>query len=1149
MSRPDSSTPPSFLRRALAAALAAAIALLGCPSGSSRLAPAPGLPQYQERAAVPVPGGLVNPMGGNLLVRRVDLVVDTHLGPVEAGATYNSATGVWTWSFEIHYDGLQFLDPTGARHDAFAVADGAAIPGTTWVRLDASTLRTKGGLVHRFASGRLQTVHWASGAWPRLEVTHADVAGRARPVAVRQCLAPDDCTPVFDFSYDAAGEVAAVADRAGRVATFRHAGGRLVEARDALDHARGGPGFRYEYDLGGHMTAQVSSEGERVEIGYLDARVDVVRAVGPGDPTIAFAYEAQGQDGYATRVTDPLGHVFRYRYDGGRRLLALESEGTGEVWTTAWRGLRPERETEPDGATRRWVFADDDPVERIDPSGNVVRFAYAPHAEDREDPTRRPVAEIRDDLGLVERRLYDGHGRLVEVRNGEDETVLSLTWRSDGTVASRRTPRSEVAFGAYGVHGHPLSATVDGVTTPSRYDAVGNRLSGFAGAPELGGVVRRAYDEDRNVAAIVLQSQEGGALETVAIERRSDGRMLAVRRPAGGDHEFVYDALGRAVAVRERAEDAWHTTRVERDAAGRVTAVERPNGMRKETLHDALGRPVRLRWLRDGAVESSAELVWSAGRLVEVVDSTRGAPERHRYDAAGRRVETLFPDGERLHLEYDLRSRVVRETFEVGSFRRTLERGWDRADREIALLDEGQPVVTRSYASGRLARVDTGNGLSRTFSWDPAGGFPTGTRTTDATGALVEETVVGHEVVIGIVSGLRVVADTTTSSGVVATTHEEYWLAPASANGPDGEQVGRRVLFWSDGATRFRQYLFDGPSRRLASSEVDGPAFVWDPQRRRLLSASGPESGGRRVDYAYDEAGFVTERGGVPLTWTASGRLASWGAVQFDWDALERPLRSVVDGVERRFLFGGRMEADPSGFPLALDLGDVRIDLVDGSRLYRHRDFRDNVKFTTDDAGRVVSHYLYHPYGVERVYGAEDDGRRFVGGVDLGELVMLGARVLDPLTGRFLSPDPVFQLVNDFSYTLGNPVLFKDPDGRHFTVDLDVALAVAGFGTATIGLVGAAAAGPVILTVGAVGFAAAGLALALAAARHADHQKMHEFPRLSSKGGLGELSGGCSPSALITRPRMIGTPWALVLLLAWALVGGCSRRGRGRLPA
>jgi hypothetical protein len=135
------------------------IATLGCPPTAGKLAPAAGLPEYQERAVVPVPGAVVNPMGGNLLVRRTDLSIDTHLGTQEIGASYNSASGKWLWSFEISYDGLRFVDPTGAAHDTSSLAPGDAIPGTVWVVVDADTVKTKGGLAHEFgADSRLVAV-------------------------------------------------------------------------------------------------------------------------------------------------------------------------------------------------------------------------------------------------------------------------------------------------------------------------------------------------------------------------------------------------------------------------------------------------------------------------------------------------------------------------------------------------------------------------------------------------------------------------------------------------------------------------------------------------------------------------------------------------------------------------------------------------------------------------------------------------------------------------------------------------------------------------------------------------------------------------------------------------------------------------------
>jgi RHS repeat-associated protein len=146
------------------------------------------------------------------------------------------------------------------------------------------------------------------------------------------------------------------------------------------------------------------------------------------------------------------------------------------------------------------------------------------------------------------------------------------------------------------------------------------------------------------------------------------------------------------------------------------------------------------------------------------------------------------------------------------------------------------------------------------------------------------------------------------------------------------------------------------------------------------------------------------------------------------WDGLGRLRAATVGGVAARFGFGGRSANRPPAAPLALDLGDVWVGFA-GMHRYRHLDFRGNVKFVSDDAGEVVAHYRYAPFGLDAVFGADDDGVRFVARPELGELMLLGARVYDPAAARFLSPDPLFQVVNQFAYTLGNPVWFSDPDG------------------------------------------------------------------------------------------------------------------------
>ncbi len=1038
----------TLLGRGLAWLLVLAVGLVGCPPPKGPLPARSGLPQYQEIAALRVPGGLVNAIGGNLLVRRVDLSIDTRLGTREIGAVYNSALGSWLWDFEMRYDGASFLDPTGAVHETGSLAPGAAIPGTVWVVMDADSVRTKGGLVHHFdADGRLAAIHWRGTAYPRLAATSQTIAGAPRTKKIRQCTAAGSCSDVFDIGYDSAGRVVAITDRAGRAASFSwDAEGRLATARDGLDTVRGWPGFRYAYS-GTELTALTNSEGERVEFEYAGGRITRVRAVGEGDPEYQFAYEGRQAGLYRTRVTDPLGGEIRYRYDSDRRLVEVENMASGELTERVWSGRRVASEVRPDGATTSWTYVGDDVATKLEPSGNVVSYAYSPNGVDRDAPLERPIATLSDSLGLVEQRGYDGQGRLVSVTNGAGET-LSLGYGADGLVETVTAPDGVVRhYLDRGEHGHAEHIRLGEMEAARTFDAVGNLLEGPSDdfEPLPGGLVARAFDEDRNLAGVLLADMNAyGRVTTtswISIEHRSDRRRTAIRRPGGGDHEFVHDALGRLAEERERVDGAWRTTTHEWDAAGRPTAVERPNGMREEVAWDTGGRVATRRALRHGVLEGTLELGWQAGRLVSLEDSLTGGSETYFYDPAGRLLSIRYPGGEQLFFGWDARSRKTREIYLMPdwSVLRELDFGYDLADREVSTSDQGAPVIERTWQGGRKVQTSYGNGLVRSLEHDPVSGLLIGSSTVDGALQTVEETTIEREASSSLLVHLGITATTTTWGAVAATTVERYGLAPL-ANDPYADS-GTRVWLWGTEVGTQQTFAYDSLGN-VASTGLGAYPFAYNFERNRLLAANPHGTG--VILYTWDAAGFAKSRAGKPITWTATGRMASYGDdVELEWDMQGRLLASRVEGVEASFQFGGRVRADAAGVPTSIDLGEVRIGLGDDTHLYRHFDVRDNVKFVTDDAGEVVSHYRYSAYGLDQVLGADDDPVRFVGRAQIGELMILGFRIYDPAVGRFLSPDPILQVVNQYAYALGNPVLFQDPDGLHEVSIADLVVAVA----------------------------------------------------------------------------------------------------------
>jgi RHS repeat-associated protein len=319
----------------------------------------------------------------------------------------------------------------------------------------------------------------------------------------------------------------------------------------------------------------------------------------------------------------------------------------------------------------------------------------------------------------------------------------------------------------------------------------------------------------------------------------------------------------------------------------------------------------------------------------------------------------------------------------------------------------------------------------------------------DAQGALLESSSLEKGPGAG---GLVWHAATTTQGALAATTHEHFTLAPLGAGAP-APRVGG---FASDAAgEQVVPYAYD-PLGNLLETGAPGVGeqrtFQYDAEHTRLLRVRRA-SGAPEHEYVFDEAGFAVARDGEAIVWDGGGRPVALGTrATFSWDALGRPVTVALDGAAQRRLFGGRVRATLNGVPLAIELGAVEVDLF-GNHRYRHADFRGNVKLVSDALGGIVTHVRYGPYGADRVHGAADPLAGFAGGRSLGDLLLLGARLYDPAAGRFLAPDPIFQLVSQYSYADGNPVWFWDPGGESarlaVTVTMGLALAGACVGAAT----------------------------------------------------------------------------------------------------
>jgi RHS repeat-associated protein len=117
-----------------------------------------------------------------------------------------------------------------------------------------------------------------------------------------------------------------------------------------------------------------------------------------------------------------------------------------------------------------------------------------------------------------------------------------------------------------------------------------------------------------------------------------------------------------------------------------------------------------------------------------------------------------------------------------------------------------------------------------------------------------------------------------------------------------------------------------------------------------------------------------------------------------------------------------------------------------------HLDHLGSPRQITDELGVQASFHTYYPFGGQATDPSQDDvelkftghERDENGSAGAGVLDYMHARYFSPNIGRFLSIDPVKsgkirkpQSWNRYSYAVGNPIKYLDPDGRNIALAAD----------------------------------------------------------------------------------------------------------------
>ena len=598
----------------------------------------------------------------------------------------------------------------------------------------------------------------------------------------------------------------------------------------------------------------------------------------------------------------------------------------------------------------------------------------------------------------------------AEIRSAIGRVLFRSTWQNGA-----RLEHEQLNYDRVGQHtafvrfGDPAGATLPVQTTTS-HDSLGHLVQ----MQEPGGAVQKRtfsnFDELKEIDFI-----PGGTEPMHSLLRKFDalGRMVHAEEQNGGvtDADTVYD-YGYDTA------NSPTTSVTPTNVLGRLTIAKAPTGGHYFSYDNY------------GNINASVFTDESATYYIER-DSFHGDGSRasleldlpdhaytaervdYGYDSAGRVHSMLYSDGTSstalyTALSVDAWGRLRKGIFGETNYVAEYDNLGRRLFKSVAMSSAGQTrsVVVNSYdAVGReLSRTQQGRTNGTTVSaYDALGRLATSVKSDPTTTppTTLANWSYGYDA-LGNISGLNDYVGNKDAAISYGTTDRDQMCrinygAFGLACNVTHDSFGNVVFEATRTGSRKMTYYNDGQARRIDDSAGSSVTMKYDPfgREQELDLAAGGET---RSDRHYGAHIYKRYQVAGPLKANYIGR-------QF-------PGPDVL--VSRRG--------------------------VGGPWVYSFQEAR-GVRFSADDKGTFVQDVDYEPFGEATSMGAGAGDPayspdQFNGGDALGAvgLVHVGARLYDPVIGRFLSRDPLFRprtatTTNPYAFADNDPVGHSDPTG------------------------------------------------------------------------------------------------------------------------
>ncbi|WP_322418008.1 RHS repeat-associated core domain-containing protein [Mesorhizobium huakuii] len=787
-----------------------------------------------------------------------------------------------------------------------------------------------------------------------------------------------------------------------------------------------------------------------------------------------FAYDAYGNK---ISATNGLGHRTEWDYDATYHLYPIterapryfatggQSADTRFVSTATYNpvcGL-PATRTDVNGLVKTFAY---DPFCRLYQVSQSVTGAYAKtRFENEGNPATQALVKYTPlPNGAGEdftRSYYDGLGRVYRVETpGETvagpRRIADTDYDPHGNVLRKAFPRFVGDAAQWATNSYDwadrlvLTVNPDGSQRSYAHnlatvDLVNPRLNGTTMTDELGHQTRTAWSTHGDIAVVVRDVAGLGLMETRSYDVL--GRLIGVADPGGSTWSYTYDMLGNRLSASDPDLGTWTYTYdaanrlvSQTDARGTVTnlSYDQMDRLTQKTATAPGGSPVVL---TQNTYDEAAAGSYNVGQLT--TSQNAAATQSYKYDGFGKVARQDATIGTLIHTTTSVRD-ASGQTLATQYLPMQLDFGTTAAPLQYTAGNKlaaapGFITSTLYEADGQTKEITYANGVKTSFTYSPTRRWVT--RITTALGAT---TLMDRQY---------------TRDALGRITNIVGASAPGSWNYVY-DNADRLVSADNLGDNTLDEtFVYAANDNMLSRTRVTG-TYVYPSASAARPHA--PISVGANA-MAYDANGNLTSDGNRTLAWDEANRLKTVSLASNTVNLAYGPDGSrakKISSFATTLYPDADVEINPAtpGAEIYTRYPHPDIKVVGTTKYFLHREHLASVRLVTDMSGAVVEGTTYATYGESLNTGFQTQkgyiGERF--DVETG-LLYLNARYMDPVLGRFISPDdwdPTKDSVgtNRYAYAKNDPVNKSDQNGHTSLAD---ALGLGGiFGGPAVGIAG-----------------------------------------------------------------------------------------------